>query len=367
MIPLTRPAFPDLSEIEPCLEEIWRSGQVTLGRYTRLFEEEVAALLGVRQAVAVSSCTAGLMLSLRALGLRGEVIVPSFTFAATVHAIVWNGLVPVFCEVEPTTAMIDAGAAEQLITERTCAMMPVYAYGAPPDMDALEALARRRRLALISDAAQGLGARYCGRWAGTFGDAEVFSLSPTKVITAVEGGLVTTNRPELAQRIRQLRDYGKSLDEEEGMAWIGLSARMSEVHAVIGLLNLRRQATLVRRRLDLIKLYREGLEGVPRLTFQALPSGAETSGNFMPVFIDGSEAQPTRDEVYVQLQARLIQTKRHFFPPAHWAKVYRESYGHTCLPITERLAREALVLPLYHAMTESTVGDVCRTVRDVLG
>lgn len=366
MIPLTRPALPDLAEIQPDLRTIWNSGQVTLGGYTRQFETEAAAFLGVPEAIAVSSCTAGLMLSLKALGLQGEVIVPSFTFAATVHAIAWNRLTPVFCDVDPRTATLDPVAAERLLTNQTCAILPVYAYGNPPDHDALEALARRGGLALVFDAAQGLGSSYKGRRTGGFGDVEVFSLSPTKVITSLEGGLVTTRRANLAQRIRQMRDYGKSADEAEGMSWVGLSARMSEVHALIGLMNLRRAPALIIRRIELIRRYQRLLEGIPGVSFPTAPAGALTSGNFMPVFIDEREAKCSRDDLQARLKERQIETKRHFFPPAHHTKAYRQSDSRWQLPVTEKLAREALLLPLYDRLTESEMLEVCEAVGDVL-
>jgi hypothetical protein len=222
-----------------------------VGGVVREFEAEVCRLTGARHAVAFSSCTAGLMLAPKAMNLPsgGEVIVPSFTFAATAQALAWNGLVPVFCDCLPGTCALDPEDVEQNITGKTVAFCPVYIFGLPPDMDGLLDLGRRKGLPVYFDSAQGLGATYKARQAGGFGVAEVFSLSPTKVVTAVEGGLVTTNDDELADRLRAKRDYGKDPKHPEDMAFLGLSARMNELHATVGLLSVRKIDELVKARL----------------------------------------------------------------------------------------------------------------------
>ncbi|MEE8204925.1 MAG: DegT/DnrJ/EryC1/StrS family aminotransferase, partial [Dehalococcoidales bacterium] len=259
---MVRLSLPPLAEMEKELEDIWRSGQVSTAKYKKRFEEQAAALLGVTHAVGLANCTSGLILALKALDIRGEVIVPSFTFAASVHAIVWAGLIPVFCDCEPETYSLDVGQAEGLIGENTGALMPVYTYGLPPDVDALEKLAERHSLPLVYDAAQALGARYKDRWAGGFGRCEVFSLSPSKAISAIEGGLLTTNDTELATKISRMRDYGKGEDGYD-MEFVGLSARMSELHALVGLKNLENIDQLRDRRNQLISLYKRELTDLP--------------------------------------------------------------------------------------------------------
>ena len=198
-----------------------------MGGVVREFEAEVCRLTGARHAVAFSSCTAGLMLAPKAMNLPsgGEVIVPSFTFAATAQALAWNSLVPVFCECLPGTLALDPEDVMRNITPKTVAICPVCIFGLPPDINELLEVGRRKGIPVYFDSAQGLGATYKGRQAGGFGVAEVFSLSPTKVVTAVEGGLVTTNDDELADRLRAMRDYGKDPKNSEDMAFLGLSAR----------------------------------------------------------------------------------------------------------------------------------------------
>jgi dTDP-4-amino-4,6-dideoxygalactose transaminase len=250
LLPIIRPTLPNLRQLKELLEAAWETGIVTVGSTVRAFEEEACRKVGAEHAVALSSCTAGLLLVPRALGLHpeGEMIVPSFTFAATAQALVWNQLVPVFCDCLPGTCALDPEDVERNITPKTVAICPVYVYGLPPDMDALVDLGRRKEIPVYFDSAQGLGATYQGKPAGGFGACEVFSLSPTNVVTAIEGGLVTTDDAALAGLLRSLRDYGKDPDNGEDMAYLGLSARMSEVHAAVGLLSLRRMDELVKAR-----------------------------------------------------------------------------------------------------------------------
>lgn len=361
--PIIRPALPDLDSIRKDLEEIWNTGQVTVGVHVKAFEEAVARKVGVRHAVAVSSCTSGLILAVRAMELTGEVIVPSFTFAATVHALSWNGIVPVFCDSDPETLNLDPGKVEELITTKTSAIMPVSIFGVPPDVSAFDRLARKHRLRLLYDSAQALGATVEGRPVGGFGDAEVFSLSPTKVVTAIEGGIVTTDNDVLAKRIRQMRDYGKAEDGED-MAFIGLSARLSETNAVVGLANFRRMADLIRRRGELVSLYRRHLEELPGVRFQKIPERVSPSHNYMVVFVDGSGGM-TRDMLYDRLKEEGIQTKRYFFPAVHEMTAYRK-WGNRYigkLPVAERAAREALALPLYNGLSMKDVKFISDRIR----
>src|SRR5581483_1002977 len=258
LMPIIRPTLPEFSEFEDLVRPSWDEGVVTTGRLVRAFEEEVCRQTGVAHAVAMSSCTAGLMLAARALGLPegAEVIVPSFTFAATAQALLWNGLVPVFCDCRPDTLTVD----------------PAYVYGLPPDVDALAALGARRGVPVYFDSAQGLGAEFQGRRAGGFGACEIFSLSPTKVVTSIEGGVVCTDDAALAAQLRSMRDYGKDPRKGEDMVHLGLSARMSELHAAVGLLSLRRVDDLVKARRHLIEVYRTRLGALPGCRVQAIPA-----------------------------------------------------------------------------------------------
>ena len=364
--PIIRPSLPDLKLLRAAMTGMWATGQVTVGPHVRSFEQAVARKLDIRNAVAVSSCTSGLILAALALGLKGEVIVPSFTFAATVHALLWNGLTPVFCDSEPKTRNLDPQRVEASITKRTSAILPVSIFGVPPRVAEFERIALRHNLRLLYDSAQSLGATVGGKYVGGFGDAEVFSLSPTKVVTAIEGGMVTTNDDGIAKRIRQLRDYGKA-DDGEDMEFIGLSARMSEVHAAVGQANFSRMAALIRTRGRLVALYKECLSGIPGLGFQEIPPGVSPSHNYMVIFVDGSGGV-TRDALHAHLKKEGIQTKRYFFPAVHEMTSYRR-WGRRYagrLPVAEKAAREGLALPLYGDLHPHDVRHICSRIRAFL-
>lgn len=365
--PIIRPTIPESAELAAEFAAILRDGIITSGPRVAAFERECAARVGAPDCVAVSSCTSGLILAARALELSGEVILPAFTFAASAHALVWSNLTPVFCDSQPGTYNLDPDRVEELITARTSAIMPVYIFGLPPDFDRLQELARRRGLALLCDAAQALGASYRGRPAGSFGDAEVFSLSPTKVVTAVEGGLVAVRQAETARRLRSLRDYGKAADGAD-MEFIGLSARMSELHAAVGRHCLGRLDEFLARRGELVALYRRELAGLPGIAFQELPPDRTTSHNYMVIFV-GAGARTGRDELGDRLAARGVQTKRYFYPAVHELAAYRARGARSGgkLPVAERASRQGLALPLYSHMAADDVRAVAGEVRRALG
>jgi dTDP-4-amino-4,6-dideoxygalactose transaminase len=370
ILPIIRPTLPPLAELEGLIEQSWDAGQVTLGPRVKAFEDEVCHLTGARYAVALSSCTAGLMLVPRALGLQPgrEVVVPSFTFAATAQALAWNGLVPVFCDCLPGTATLDPDDVERNLTPRTAAICPVYIYGLPPDVEPLLEIGRRHGVPVYFDSAQGLGAAYRGQPAGRFGACEVFSLSPTKVVTAVEGGVVTTDDEALATRLRSMRDYGKDLANLEDMVHLGLSARMSELHAAVGYWSVRHARHLVTARLQRIARYRERLGGLPGCSVQSYPEDRTTSGNYFVLFI-GDGAKRSRDEVHAALKAAGIQTKRYFFPPVHEQTLFRQVSVRVSTRMTHTVeaSRCGLALPLYSHMTAEQLETVCREVERLLG
>lgn len=368
MIPIVQPTLHDFDQVVAEFRQAWDSGQVTTGVFTRRFEEAVEAKLGVPHAVMVQSCTAGLMLVLRALDLKGEVILPAFTWTATGHAVVWNGLTPVFADIVPGPYTLDPQAAEQAITDRTAAIMPVNVFGCPPDYDAFQRLAQKHSLPLIYDSAQGLGSKFQtkdGAWhyAGNFGEAEVFSLSPTKVVSAMEGGLITTHNAELAQKLRQMRDYGKSLDGED-IDWLGLSARVPEINAIVAQHNFAHMDELISHRRTLVNLYKEMLQGFEGLTFQSIPNGSQSSCNYFTMFLDKIQTLHSRDSVYEHLKSKGIQAKKYFYPALHKQQVYlglKLKYMGN-LTVTENAASAGLALPLFSHMKEEIVQHVCNTI-----
>jgi dTDP-4-amino-4,6-dideoxygalactose transaminase len=362
-INIVRPVLPSLGSMDADIEHILQSGMVTKGRYLHAFEQAVSEHLGVKHAVAVSSCTTGLMLVYRGLGLTGEVIVPSFTFMATVSALVWNGLKPVFADVDPYTTNLDPKAAEAAITPQTSAIVGVHNFGNPADIRELAALARRHKLKLIFDAAHGFGALYQGKPVGSHGDAQVFSLSPTKLLIAGEGGIVVTNDDALAKYVRLGREYGNNGSYDSLFA--GLNARMPEFNALMGLRSLDLLEEAAQNRNETAALYQEGLGNLPGIDFQLVRSGNRNSYKDFSITINADSFGMHRDQLSEALEAENIDTRKYYFPPVHRQIAYRDYYHDRPLPNTDMLADNSLSLPIWSRMEESTALGICESVQRI--
>lgn len=348
MVPMVRPVLPNFADFSEGVQEILSSGMVTKGRYLREFEAEVARHLKVEHAIAVSSCTSGLMLVHKALGLTGEVIVPSFTFMATISALVWNGLRPVFVDVDPDTTNLDPNQVEAAITPDTSAIVAVHNFGNPAEIDALQAIATRHGLKLIFDAAHGFGTLYQGQPVGGQGDAQVFSLSPTKLMTSGEGGIVATNDPDLARKLIWGREYGN--DGHYDTVFPGLNARMPELSALLGLHTLRNVEHAAQSRNETVGIFHEVLGCLPGIGFQQVRDGNRNSYREFSITISAKEFGLTRDELAVALAAENIDTRKYYDPPAHRQTAYRGYYQGQPLPSTDWLAANSLSFPMWTDM-----------------
>ncbi len=359
VLPITKPTIPPVARLTSQYERILKSGMITNAGYVKEFERQVAEYLGVKEAVAVSSCTLGLMLTLKVLKLKGEVILPSFTFHATGHAIVWNGMRPVFVDCLADTYNIDPAQVEKAVTAQTSAILGVHIFGNPADISALEKIAKKYRLKLIFDAAHGFGSQYQRKNVGGFGDAEVFSLSPTKLLTSGEGGMVATNDLDLAKQIRIGRNYGDSGDYDS--LFSGFNSRMSEFHALLGIESLRDLEKNVAQRIRMAQLYKKLLTALPGISFQKIADGNRSSFKDFSILIDQKKFGLSRDQLSQALLAENIIVKKYFYPPVHEQKAFL-SYqaGHAPqLPVTQMVANNILSLPLYSHIAESAVRKVC--------
>lgn len=359
--------MPPWDEVEADLRAVWASPQITVGKFVRELESTVAERLGVPHVIAVSSCTSGLMLAIRALGLEGEVILPPFTWCASGQALLWHDIEPVMADVLPGTYTLDPASVESRITPRTTAIMPVTVFGVPPEVNELEAIAKRHGLKVIYDSAQAMGSTYHGQPMGGFGDIEVFSMSPTKVATSVEGGLITTRDGALAEAIRKLRDYGKGPGGD--IVDLGLSARQSELHAVVGLHSVRRADEYVSARAAIAAHYRARLESLDGVSFQTVPAHVTTGWNYVTVFIDSETAKLSRDDLQTALLEKGIQTKRYFYPALHLQTVFESIRDRSegLVPVAERASDEGLALPLYSHMSTAQADRVCQAMTELLG
>jgi len=362
-IQIVRPSLPAFGDMSEDVEGILSSGMVTKGQYLRAFEEAVAAHLGVKHAIAVSSCTSGLMLTYRGLGLTGDVVVPSFTFMATVSALVWAGLRPIYADVDAGTTNLDPAAAEAAITPATSAIVAVHNFGNPADIEALQSIADRHSLKLIFDAAHGFGARYQGVPVGRQGDANVYSLSPTKLLIAGEGGIVATNNDDLAEKIRIGREYGNSGNYDSAFA--GMNARMPEFNALMGLHSLKLLEQAARRRNEVVGMYQEELGRLPGISFQEVRPANRNSYKDFSITVDPEAFGLTRDELARALAAENIDTRTYYEPPVHRQTAYSHYYQGTSLPQTEWLARHSLSLPVWSHMEDHVVLGICEAIERI--
>jgi len=362
-VPIVRPVLPSLAEMSDDLQHMLRSGMVTKGQHLAAFEKALADHIGVKHAVGVSSCTSGLMLTYTGLGLTGDVIVPSYTFMATVSALVWCGLRPIFADVDYGTTNLDPAAAEASITPRTTAIVAVHNFGNPADIPALQAVADRHNLKLIFDAAHGFGARYQGVPVGSQGHAQVFSLSPTKLLIAGEGGIVATNDESLAEKIRLGREYGNNGHYDS--AFPGLNARLGEFNALLGLRSLENLENAARCRNETVAIFQEMLERLPGVGFQAVRPGDRNSYKDFSVTIDPAAFGLTRDELAIALAAENIDSRKYYEPPVHRQIAYRHFYDGRPLPNTDWLASHSLSFPIWSNMTFEVALRICETVQRI--
>jgi len=357
-----RPSLPSFDGVLENYRPAYDNGLITNADLVGRFEAAVAERLQVKHVVAVSSCTSGLMMVERALGITGEIIIPSFTFFATGHSARWNGLTPVFADCEPDTWNVDVADVERKITERTSALLIVHLYGNPANVEALTQVAKRHNLKLIFDGAHAFGSQYRGRAVGQFGDAEVFSLSPTKLLVAGEGGLVTTNDATVAKAVRGMRNYGDTgcYDPE----WLGMNARMSEFNAALALAGLPEVDDRVRRRNQIAQMYTDMLASLPGLRFQSVhPQDVNTYKDYS-IHVTAEQFGLTRDELAEGLLAENIETKKYFYPPMHMQQLYRSfsNPGKQDLKRTEEVTGGILSLPIYESLPDSTIETVARAI-----
>jgi dTDP-4-amino-4,6-dideoxygalactose transaminase len=364
-IPITKPTLPNFDSLKEEVREILDSGMLTNYHHVQEFESMLQAKLGVKHVIAVSSCTSGLMLCMKAWGLTGEVILPSFTFSATGHAIKWNNLTPIFVEVDPLTQTIDPAAVEAAITDKTSAILAVHLYGCPAKITELEAIAKKHQLKLIFDAAHAMGSSYHGKAIGNFADAEVFSCSPTKLLVTNEGGIVTTNDDNLAATLRIARNYGDPGDYNCKLT--GINARMSEFNALIGKHSLAMLNNNVLARNRLVKIYKQLLKNIPGITYQQIPENCQSSFKDFALFIDSHVFGCDRNTLITELLEIGIQAKPYFYPPLHLQDAYSEylSKYQGSLNLTENISKSTISLPLYSHMPTEEVIQVVSAVTQI--
>ncbi len=350
-----------LGRINDMLDRNWLTNH---GPYVQEFEKRIAEFVGVRHCVAMCNGTVALEIAIRALGLTGEVILPSFTFIATAHALQWQEITPVFCDIDPRTHTIDPAEIEKMITPRTTGIIGVHTWGRACDVSGLEAIARRRNLQILFDAAHAFGCSYKGKMIGGFGRCEVFSFHATKFFNTFEGGAVVTNDDSLAEKMRLMRNFG--FRGNDNVIYIGTNGKMTEVCAAMGLTSLESVDEFVAINRRNYLAYRRELNGIPGVTLMAYNESERTNYQYIVVEVDEREAGLGRDELVQVLTAENVLARRYFFPGCHRMEPYRSYFPHASLtlPETEKVCRRVMVLPNGTSVDEraiTLIGQVIRT------
>lgn len=352
--------------IERITEMLDRDWLTNNGPFVLEFERKIAEFTGVRNCVAMCNGTIALEIAIRALGLKGEVIVPSFTFVATAHALQWQEITPVFCDITPGTHHLDRAQAEKLITPQTTGIIGVHTYGIPCDIEALEKLAKHHGLKLLFDAAHAIGCSYKGKMIGGFGDCEIFSFHATKFFNTFEGGAILTNDDALAEKTRLMRNFGFS--GYDNVIYIGTNGKMTEVCAAMGLTSLESLEEFVETNRRNHAAYRRGLAGIPGVRVVAYDERERTNYQYVIAEVDEKEAGLTRDELVEVLFAENVLARRYFYPGCHRMEPYRSQFPEAwrTLPETEKVSERVMALPNGTSVDENAISRICGIVRTAI-
>jgi dTDP-4-amino-4,6-dideoxygalactose transaminase len=349
-----------LKRINDLLDRRWLSNN---GPLVQELEQRVAHMAGVKHCIAMCNGTVALEITIRALGLSGEVIVPSMTFVATAHALQWQEITPVFCDIDAKTYNLDPSLLERMITPRTTGIIGVHLFGRPCDTDSLAAIARQHKLRLLFDAAHAFGCSRKGQMVGGFGNAEMFSFHATKFFNTFEGGAIVTNDDDLATKIRLMKNFGFA--GYDNVIYIGTNGKMTEVCAAMGLTGLEslEQFTDVNRRN--YRLYRQELEGTPGISCMIYDEAEKSNYQYIILELDESVAGISRDQLVQILQAENVLARRYFYPGCHNMEPYRSYFPHAklMLPQTERIVKRLLALPTGTAVEPEDIAAICQIIR----
>ncbi len=350
------------------LDGVFERGQFSNdGPLVREFERRIEERLKVKHCMAICNGTTALQIAARATGMRDEVIVPSFTFIATAHALQWQGIRPVFCDVDPETHTLDPASVERMLTPRTSGIVGVHLWGVPCDIEALSTLARGAQVPLIFDAAHAFGASHNGRMVGNFGSAEVFSFHATKLFHTFEGGAVVTSDSGLAAEIRLLRNFGFS--DYDKVVSIGINGKMSEVSAAMGLAGLEILDRVIEANRARYGSYARHLADVRGIALKDCSADGDGNCQYIVIEVEPDSCLLTRDQLLALLHAENILARRYFYPGCHRMEPYltlQPSAGRE-LRNTERLADRVIVLPTGERMDEIMIEQICDVIKFVVG
>jgi dTDP-4-amino-4,6-dideoxygalactose transaminase len=353
-----------LKRVEEILDRRWLSNN---GPVVQEFEKRVAEILGVKNVVAMCNATAAIEIACRALGLKGEVIVPSYTFIATAHALQWQGITPVFADMDPATHNLNPEKIEKLITPETTGIIGVHVWGRGCETVAIEKIAAKNNLKVMYDASHAFGCSHEGQMIGAFGECEVFSFHATKFINCLEGGVVTTNNDKLAHQMRMMTNFG--FTGYDRVEYLGINGKMNEISAAMGLTNLEAIDAIVETNRKNYEQYRDQLRDIPGIKLVKYSPAEKNNYQYVVIEIDPSVCRRGRDKVVAALHAENIIARKYFWPGCHRMEPYKSLFpdANLALPETERVSANVIVLPTGQQIQDSDVKRICSIIRSACG
>lgn len=357
---VARSSMPPMEEYIEEIRSLWESRWLTnMGVKHNRLEEELKKYLGVDFVSLMVNGHMALELGIQALGLQGEVITTPFTFASTTHAIVRNGLKPVFCDIDSKNYTIDVQKIEGLITDQTSAIVPVHVYGNVCNVEEIDRIAKKYGLKVIYDAAHAFGETYHSEGVMNFGDMSMLSFHATKVFHTIEGGAICYSNKDFKTEIYKLRDFG--IKNEEVVDGVGTNAKLNEFAAAMGLCNLRHIDSEIEKRKKIYEIYFENLRGLPGIQINEISSNVKANYAYFPIVIDEKKSGYTRNEMVVELKKRNIFARKYFYPLTNSFTCFNGQFKVEETPVALYISKRVMTLPLYADMSESDVEDVCKS------
>lgn len=359
IITVTSPLLPSLDEFTESLKEIWESKWITNnGQFHQKLEAALAEYLKVPYVSLFTNGTLPLLTALQAMRITGEVITTPYSFVATTHALWWNGIKPVFVDIDPSTGNIDPQKIEAAITPRTTAILPVHVYGKPCDTEAIQAIADKYGLKVIYDAAHAFGVEVNGESLLNAGDMSTLSFHATKVFNTIEGGAMVMHDEKTKQRIDYLKNFGFANEIE--VVGPGINSKMDEIRSAYGLLNLKQVDAAIAARQKVAVAYRKALRNVDGISFWDDMPGVRHNYSYFPIFVDAEKYGMTRDELYVKMKDQGVWGRRYFYPLISEFSTYRglESSRPENLPNAHMMADTVICLPMHHALREEEINRI---------
>ncbi|MCR4675577.1 MAG: DegT/DnrJ/EryC1/StrS family aminotransferase [Lachnospiraceae bacterium] len=358
---VTRSSMPTLSEYMEEISDIWDSRWMTnMGYHYKKLTEELEEYLKTENLTLLVNGHAALELSIQALGLKGEVITTPFTFASTTHAIVRNGLEPVFCDINADDYTIDVTKIEKLITDKTTAILPVHVYGNICDIEAISDVAKKYGLKVIYDAAHSFGESYKGKGIAEYGDVSIFSFHATKVFNTIEGGAAAYKDANIGAELRKLMNFG--IKDEERIDGVGCNAKMNEFSAAMGVCNLRHVSVEIDKRKKVVERYLERLSGIKGLKLPNYSRIENPNYGYFPVVIDERYFGKNRNKVFDDLKNKNIYTRKYFYPLTNTFECFRGKYNSKSTPVAEQISQRVICLPMYADLNEADIDRVANAL-----